>query len=186
MSWPLSQDYNEAIQSPQTSFGDAELRGGQAAVNALGMPMPCSGNFADVYRFNCATRTYAVKCFTRQIPGLRERYQQISSYLEQVKLPFMVGFTFLDKGIQIRGDWYPILKMEWAEGMPLNQLVKNHLDKPQVLEKLCQMWVKLSARLREANLAHCDLQHGGRGLGAGRGVDREGLVGHGGFRFDME
>ncbi|HYV36427.1 MAG TPA: hypothetical protein VE988_12020, partial [Gemmataceae bacterium] len=127
-----------------------------------GMPMPCSGNFADVYRVVCqATQhTYAVKCFTRQIPGLRERYQQISKYLEQVKLPFMVGFTFLDKGIQIRGDWYPILKMEWAEGMPLNQLVKNHLDKPQVLEKLCQMWVKLAARLREANLAHCDLQHG--------------------------
>jgi len=162
MAWPLSQDYNEAIQSPQTSFSDPELRGGQAAVNALGMPMPCSGNFADVYRVFCpaSQRAYAVKCFTRQIPGLRERYQQISQHLEQVKLPFMVGFTFLEKGIQIRGDWYPILKMESAEGMPLNQLVKNHLDKPQVLDKLCQMWVKLAGRLREANLAHCDLQHG--------------------------
>ena len=24
MSWPLSQDYNEAIQSPATNFADAE------------------------------------------------------------------------------------------------------------------------------------------------------------------
>jgi hypothetical protein len=53
MPWPLPQDYNEAIQTPQTSFADPELRGGQAAVNALGMPMPCSGNVADVYRVNC-------------------------------------------------------------------------------------------------------------------------------------
>jgi hypothetical protein len=83
MPWPLSQDYNEAIQNPQTSFADQELRGGTAAVNALGMPMPCSGNFADVYKLTCPAsgRTWAVKCFTRQIAGLRERYRQINDYL---------------------------------------------------------------------------------------------------------
>jgi hypothetical protein len=48
MPWPLSQDYNEAIQSPDSSFADVELCGGQAVNNALGMPMPRSGNFADV------------------------------------------------------------------------------------------------------------------------------------------
>jgi hypothetical protein len=26
MAWPLSQDYNEAIQSPATSFSDPELK----------------------------------------------------------------------------------------------------------------------------------------------------------------
>jgi hypothetical protein len=41
-----------------------------------------------------------------------------------------VDFTFLDRGIQIRGDWYPILKMQWVEGLTLNQFVKNNLDKP--------------------------------------------------------
>lgn len=34
MPWPLSQDYNEAIQSPQSSFGDAELEQGEAKTNA--------------------------------------------------------------------------------------------------------------------------------------------------------
>jgi hypothetical protein len=162
MAWPLSQDYNEAVQNPESSFADPELRGGQVATNALGLPMPCSGNFADVYRFNCPTskRSWAVKCFTRQIPGLQERYQQISRHLAMGKPPFMVDFTFLDRGIQIRGTWYPILKMEWVEGLTLNQFVKSNLDKPQVLDVLCQLWVKLAMRLREANIAHCDLQHG--------------------------
>jgi hypothetical protein len=49
MSWPLSQDYNEAIQDPQNSFSDAELRASEIVCNALGIPMPRSGNFADVY-----------------------------------------------------------------------------------------------------------------------------------------
>ena len=35
MTWPLSQDYNEAIQDPSTSFGDPELRGGEAFVKEV-------------------------------------------------------------------------------------------------------------------------------------------------------
>jgi hypothetical protein len=162
MPWPNSQDYNEAIQSPETSFADPELRQGEAVCNALGIPMPCSGNFADVYQFKCPAteRTWAIKCFTRQVPGLRERYRHISQHLEMARLPFMVEFTFLEQGVKIHGDWFPLLKMKWVAGFTLNQFVKEHLENPPVLESLCQIWVKLAKRLREANLAHCDLQHG--------------------------
>jgi hypothetical protein len=40
VSWPLSQDYNEAIQTPASSFADPELR----SVGAEGAgiePAPC-------------------------------------------------------------------------------------------------------------------------------------------------
>ena len=36
MSWPVSQDYNEAIQSPATNFADPDLRRGKVVTNALG------------------------------------------------------------------------------------------------------------------------------------------------------
>ena len=114
MPWPLSQDYNEAVQSPATSFADRDLRESEAAVNALGVPMPCSGNFADVYRMTspASQRSWAIKCFTRRVPGLSERYQQIGLHLRKVDLPFMVDFTFLEQGIRIRNEWYPVLKMD--------------------------------------------------------------------------
>jgi hypothetical protein len=160
MPWPLSQDYNEAIQDPSLSFSDPELKQGEAVTNALGLPVPCSGNFADVYALQCGQRKWAVKCFTRQIPGLRERYAEVSKYLQQVQLPFMVDFRFLEQGVRVRGQWYPILKMQWVEGFPLNTFVRDNLDRPQIVQTLCQIWLRLAARLREANLAHCDLQHG--------------------------
>jgi hypothetical protein len=161
MPWPLSQDYNEAIQTPAQCFADPELRQGEAFTDTLGLPVPCSGNFADVYAVTCGRRKWAVKCFTRQIPGLRERYQQISLYLAQVKLAFMVAFKFLERGIRVRADWYPILKMDWVEGITLNQFVREIvMDQPQTLDLLSQLWVRLARSLREANLAHCDLQHG--------------------------
>jgi formylglycine-generating enzyme required for sulfatase activity len=172
MPWPLSQEYNEAIQSPESSFSDAELRGGQAATNALGMPMPRSGNFADVYEFAGASGAkWAIKCFTREITGLQQRYEQIDLYLAKVNLPFMVNFQYQPGGIRIHGKWYPILKMRWVEGFLLNEFVRNNLDKPTILEGLTQIWVRMAKRLRDANLAHADLQHGNILLVPGRTAD---------------
>ena len=73
MSWPRNTDYNEAIQNLRSSVSDEELRDGQPALNPLGLPFPCSGNFADVYKVHCPKtgNTWAVKCFTREVAGLR-------------------------------------------------------------------------------------------------------------------
>src|SRR5450755_3445027 len=112
MSWPLSQDYNEAIQHPGENFADPGLRQGEPTTNALGIPMPRSGNFADVYEVRCPDGTrWAVKCFTRKAAHLGERYLEISRRLRQAKLPFTVDFRYLEEGIHVLGQWRPILKM---------------------------------------------------------------------------
>ncbi|HEY7426315.1 MAG TPA: hypothetical protein VH682_18935 [Gemmataceae bacterium] len=161
MSWPLSQDYNEAIQDPRQSFADAELKTGEAVTNALGIPLPRSGNFADVYEVRCPSGArWAVKCFTREVHGLRERYHEISKYLRQTNLPFMVDFHYLEQGIRVRGSWYPVLKMQWVEGFVLNEFVRDNLDKKPILQALGQIWLRMAKRLRETKIAHCDLQHG--------------------------
>jgi len=161
MSWPLSQDYNEAIQSPASNFSDADLKRGEAVANALGLPAPYSGNFADVYQMRCPDGSrWAVKCFTREALGLHERYQEISAHLKQAKLPFTVDFSYLEKGIRVAGKWYPVLKMQWVEGLTLNQFVGQYLDKPAMLEALLQLWARMGKYLRAADIGHCDLQHG--------------------------
>lgn len=161
MNWPTSQDYNEAVQDPAGSFGDPALKGGQVAVNALGLPVPRSGNFADVYQFTGADgKVWALKCFTRQVTRLKERYARIDQHLARARLPFTVRFQFLQEGVRVRGQWYPLLKMEWVEGFTLNDFVARNLDKPQYLHALVQMWAKLAGRLRDADMAHADLQHG--------------------------
>jgi serine/threonine protein kinase len=161
MTWPLSQDYNEAVQSPASAFSDPELKRSEAATNPLGIPLPYSGNFADVYQMRCpGGGCWAVKCFTREVPGLEERYQEISRHLRQAQLPFTVDFTFLEQGIRIGGRWFPVLKMQWVEGLTLNEFVHQYLDKPAMLDTLLQIWGRLARRLRDAGIAHGDLQHG--------------------------
>jgi hypothetical protein len=163
MAWPVAQDYNEAVQNPRTSFADPELRAAEVVTNALGLPLPRSGSFADVYELRAAggQARWAVKCFTRPAAAsLRERYSEISRHLQQARLPFTVEFSYLEEGVRVRGRWYPVVKMQWVEGLLLNDFVRANLDRPAMLESLIQIWLRLARRLGEADVAHGDLQHG--------------------------
>lgn len=142
MSWPTSQDFNEAIQNPRHSLQDPELKSGEPALSKLGMPIVMSGSFADVYKIHCVHtgHDWAVKCFTRQVPDQQDRYRKISDHLKQSQLPFTVGFHYLPEGIRVRGQWFPIVKMHWVEGTSLNAFVGDNLRKPQTLETLTQLW----------------------------------------------
>jgi hypothetical protein len=161
MNWPLPADFNEAVQFPATAFRDPDLSAGQTVVGPTGLPLPRSGNFADVYQLRGAdSREWAVKCFTRPVVGLDKRYERVTAALTAANLPFTIPFTFLSEGVRVSGRWLPAVKMQWVDGLQLNQFVRENVSRPAVLDGLFGMWVRLCSRLREAGLAHADLQHG--------------------------
>src|SRR5437660_106017 len=136
MSWPQAVDYNEAIQNPQSCFRDPELRQATPWRNDFGMPVPHSGNLADVYRLDRPGGTsWALKCFTRPVHGLQARYQAVSEHLRSVTRPFFVDFQYLEGGIRVGSAWYPAVKMRWVEGFTLNQFVADHADDAELLGK---------------------------------------------------
>ncbi len=160
MPWPTPQDYNEAIQNPKLSFDDPELKAGQPEHNALGLPRPITGGFASVYRMHCGQRDWAVRCFLREFTDQQQRYTLISQHLATVKLPYVVGFEFLSKGIRVRNQWYPILKMEWVQGELLHEYIKKRLSDSTAIRQLAERWHAMMKALREAGIGHGDLQHG--------------------------
>jgi serine/threonine protein kinase len=177
LNWPLSQDYNEAIQNPATSFADPLLRRGAALLNNLGLPLPRSGNFADVYPFRDSTgRLWALKCFTRPVSDLPQRYAAIDRHLQRYSLPFTVGFRFHPRGIRIRGQWFPLLQMDWVDGVTLDEFIRRHGQSSANLEALFRIWVRLCRRLRQSDVAHGDLQHGNVMLVPSSQPDRLGLM----------
>ena len=159
--WPSMVDYQEAVQSPPSAFTSSELRCGTPVANKLGMPRPISGTFASVYELVNGGRRWAVKCFLRNIPDLHQRYAKISDHLKKCRwLQYFVTFEYQDKGILVQGKSFPLVKMEWVDGYPLNTFIEQNLSRRRVLAKLKKTWVKLLADLRSAHIAHGDLQHG--------------------------
>lgn len=160
MSWPDEQAYNEAIQNPHTCFSDNELRSGQIATQKMGLPKVMSGNSATVYQINCNQRTWAVRCFRREIKDQQLRYAAVSVHLKRTNLPYVVGFEFLPQGIKVNNKWYPILKMEWVNGQTLDQFIKENISNQNALLRLTREWLIMINALNQAQIAHGDLQNG--------------------------
>ena len=86
-----------------------------------------SGNFASVYKITTHSGDVAVRCFTREVRDQRERYGHLSDYLRGVRPEVFVGFQYVEQGIRVRGQWYPIVKMEWAQGDRLTSSLRTIL-----------------------------------------------------------
>ena len=160
-TWPLNIDFTIAVQNPQLCFADLDLKQASTTKNSRGRVLLWSGNFATVYKLTKGDRSWAVRCFTR-IPqsDVQERYQLISEYLSQHQIPYLVDFEFLAQGILVKGEWYPILKMDWVEGTEIDRYIGEYIDDSQVLLRLDRQLKQLQKDLQEVGIAHGDLQHG--------------------------
>ena len=163
-AWPDLTEYHEAVQHPQRAFADSGLKAVSIEVDRFGMPKPATGGNAVVYKaqrgFFPFKKAWAIRCFLRPISDHAERYEAISQHLRKVRLPYDVDFRFLKQGIQIRSNWFPIVKMRWAKGDLLHSYVEKHLNDPASLAELRAKWVTLVRDLEAAQVAHGDLQHG--------------------------
>ena len=140
--WPSLQDYNEAVQNPFACLQDPELQLGLPYTDALGLPRPVTGSFASVYRMSCAQKEYALRLFLRNLKDQADRYKLLSDFLQQNNLPYTAVFEFLSNGIKIRGEWMPALKMEWLQGVPLDDYIIENLANEQVLAQLTQIFAE--------------------------------------------
>lgn len=179
MPWPALTDFSEAIQNPKQCFGGTDLEDVKVATNRRGLPLVFSGSFACVYSVSSHGRSFAVRCFTREVRNQQSKYNKISDYLVSVLPPSFVHFQYVVQGIRVRGSWYPIVKMEWVEGNLLNKFVESSLSDSAALRRLAAQWRGgAMASLRGLRIAHNDLQHGNvmvQGDGTIRLVDYDGL-----------
>jgi len=159
--WPAPTEYTIAVQNPHVCFRDPELKSAivQRTVST-GMPKVWTGNFAQVYELRTATGRWAVKCFTRSAADIQARYAKIAAAISRSRLPYFLDFECLDREMLVNGARWPVLKMRWSEGQPLDQFVEANLARPRALLATASRLFQLVKDLERRKLAHGDLQHG--------------------------
>ncbi|MFI8930298.1 AarF/UbiB family protein [Streptomyces sp. NPDC053474] len=165
--FPSGADYAEALQHTQLCFQHPELRGARPELTKLGLPRAISGAFASVFSVTSASsgKRYAVKCFTRHVPDQERRYEAISSRLAQLdpaelSQPWNLGFEYLPDAISVGRDRYPVLKMEWVEGVTLSSWLDDNHTHRFAVDRLADRFEALTRDLATHEIAHGDLQHG--------------------------
>ncbi|ARA91895.1 hypothetical protein AWN76_001070 [Rhodothermaceae bacterium RA] len=160
MRYPTPGDYQDALQVPQVAFTDPTLQQAELETTALGLPRVITGAFAAVFQARTRTRCWAVKCFLTEVRDQAARYEAIARHLREAARPYTVAFDYQPAGIRVDGQTWPLLKMAWVEGTPLNAFVAAHRATPEVLDELAARWRRMLADLEAAGIAHGDLQHG--------------------------
>ncbi len=159
MPYPQIIDYNEAVQNPAGAFNNPLLQRGRVAETPLGLPLALSGGFALTYSVTSGSRKFAVRCFHREVPEAENRYAAISSTLRRLRNGYFVDFEFEPKGIRVRGESFPIVRMDWVDGRTLGSELGTLVTKPAELSILRQKFVQLAAFLENHGIAHGDIQN---------------------------
>jgi predicted flap endonuclease-1-like 5' DNA nuclease len=165
-TYPSGAEYMTAVQNPAVSFRDPDLCVAKPQLTRLGMPKPISGNFASVFDLSAPDgRRFAVKCFTRDVPDQRERYEAISRHLAGIapgglSQPWKMDFEFLPEEVLVNGRRWPVMKMAWVEGARLDLWLADHHRNPLAVQALAARFAALIGDLERLKIGHGDLQHG--------------------------
>jgi tRNA A-37 threonylcarbamoyl transferase component Bud32 len=160
MLLPRGDEYNVAVQNPKIAFTDLDLKNSQVEITPLGLPKPYSGGFTTTYKLSNHQKGWAVRCFQSEIQDLQRRYQAFGNFLSNNKSDYFVDAKYLSEGIKVNGKAYPVIKMLWLEGEPLNVCLSKVYNQNAKIEKLLADFTNLINELEKVGIAHGDLQHG--------------------------
>ena len=133
MNYPSISDYIEALRDAEDSL--SELKDLRLVYDDQGHPIMSSGNFAVVFKMQAPTGEYhALKCFLRDQEERSERYRMIAEELQYVQSTYLVKFRYLESELFVDvpntgGEEYPVLLMDWVDGIPLDQYLKRIINK---------------------------------------------------------
>ena len=163
MQYPLISEYIEAIRFAEDNFD--KLSNLRPVLDSDGNPVMSSGNFAVVFKMKDVEtdKLYAVKCFTREQKHRNANYQKIAEELSEVSSPYLVHFRFLEKELfvdttQSDDDEFPVLIMDWVDGVPLNVFLRMHILDDYERQMLAYRFCRMGVWLLSQPFAHGDLK----------------------------
>ena len=160
MALPTQTDYQTALQHPAIAFGDPELQRCRVEMNNWGIPRPRSGGFALTFHLLGASQEYAVRCFHRDVPEIRAKYDAISKNLRSDMSRLFETFEYQPHGVKVFGAQHPIIKMAWVQGRTLGAWVDAHSADKAALRNLANNFRAAVGQLGGKGVAHGDIQHG--------------------------
>ena len=163
MNYPLISEYIEAIRAAEDNL--ATTNSLRPVLDNEGNPVMTSGNFAVVFKMRDekSGKYYAVKCFLKDQPNRAENYRMIAEELEYVSSNFLIKFQYLDNELFVDsanadGDEFPILLMDWVDGINLDQYIRQHIDDTYQLHLIAYQFSRLALWLMPQPFAHGDLK----------------------------
>ena len=163
MNYPLISEYVEAIKLAEDNLEQLSFL--RPVLDDEGIPVMSSGNFAVVFKMKDERngKLHALKCFIKDQEGRDEAYKQIADELEFVSSEFIIPIKFFEKELFVATSnsdetEFPVLLMDWVEGVTLDKYVRAHLQDQYSLQLISYQFCRVAAWLMAQPFAHGDLK----------------------------
>ena len=103
-------------------------------------------------------KQYAVRCFHRTQRGREKNYKLICEELAKVSSPYLSPIRYYDKELFVNSDEYPVLLMDWIDGVTLDKYARKVIDDRKALIQLATNFRNLALWLLSQPFAHGDLK----------------------------
>ena len=161
MQYPLLSEYRESILNAEENFD--KLSHLRPVLDVNGEPVMSSGNFAVVFKMTDGKKDYAIKCFTKEQEGRAEAYQLITEELADLQSTFIIPIKYFEHELFVDTlscdkTEFPVLLMDWIEGIPLDLYIRCHKHNEYDLSQLAYQFSRLAIWLLHQSFAHGDLK----------------------------
>lgn len=162
MKYPLRSEYDTAVKYLDKFIYDSVLRKGMPIKQKQNPNFLLShnGGKAIVYEIQTNPKKYALKCWIEDLGDLKIRYKAIDDYLKTVQISYFVDFAYQEQGILVNGHKFPIIRMEWVEGISFKKFISNNINNPASIRNFAEKFLEMVIILHQNNISHGDLQHG--------------------------
>ena len=162
MKYPLRNDYDIAVRNPDKFLLDSVLKTGKPVMQTKhpNLLRSSNGGKAIVYEIQTKSHKYGLKCWVEDLGDLKVRYKEIENYLQKIKLSCFVDFCYNEQGILVNGQKFPIVRMEWIDGISFTTFLANNINNPAHIRDFAGKFLEMVKVLHQNNISHGDLQHG--------------------------
>ncbi|MEU9286663.1 hypothetical protein AB0D57_18570 [Streptomyces sp. NPDC048275] len=164
---PTLSDYQNTVGQLHRFAQDPRLTRATPRRGADGQPGANGGSFGAVYRLDDPddNRSWALKCFLRDEPDRRHRYEQISACLSSVRAPWHAEVHYLERGLYVGGNWWPVVLMEWIPGQRITGWIdrlidENPADLASQFTRAARKFAAAVYQMHRCGISHGDLQSG--------------------------
>ena len=160
LQYPSKLDYDNAVWNLSKTSRCSEFQDGVARNNGFDLTH-YTGGFSRVYLIDNPDRPVILRVWLNEIQNVKSLYTQAEKFFKGKSNPYFVDFLYIQNGIEVNQQVWPILFMEWVDGLTLNQFLDDSLpNSPQKVEAVADQFLKMTNNLHQEGISHGDLQDG--------------------------
>lgn len=118
-----------------------------------------SGGYAVSYPYVVNNEKWGFRCWHKNIDDIQRKLEIVSDTIQKAHLPFLCDFTYVEKGIVVDGNVYPIIRMRWIDGSSIKDYAYKNRNDSKLIKDLSEKFLLLVGEMHKHSFAHGDLQH---------------------------